>query len=73
MLSIKSEDGKLLEVDQSKFKDMKEVTEHAMKVFSISEESCLVSAPIHGTIGIIVSSFKALGKYFFKKLIDLCL
>lgn len=64
MLSIKSEDGKALEVDRTKFKDMQEVIDHATKTFGSSEDACLATMPIHGTVGVIMSSFKSLGMTF---------
>lgn len=69
MLYVKSEDGKVLEIKQADFKSMKEVLEHSSKIFAITEETCLVTEPIHGCVGVLVTSYKTLGKSLSFKVI----
>ena len=64
MLSIKSEDGKVLEVDRSKFQELTNVIENAKNTFSIQDDSCLITEPVNGSsVGTLVSSFKTIGNY----------
>jgi hypothetical protein len=70
MLSIKSEDGKVLEVDRSKFQELTNVIEHAKNTFSMQDDSCLITEPVNGSsVGTLVSSFKTIGNYQKKYLI----
>lgn len=61
MLYVKAEDGKVLEVIRSQFKDLKEVLEHSQRIFGMTSDQLLVTPPIHGTIGVLVSNYKAMG------------
>lgn len=64
MLYVKAEDGKLLEIIRSQFKDMKEVLEHSQKIFGMTEDYCLMTPPIYGKVGVLVSSYKAIGRHY---------
>ena len=61
MLYVKAEDGKVLEVIRSQFKDLKEVLEHSQRIFGMTSDQLLVTPPIHGTTGVLVSSYKVIG------------
>ena len=61
MLKIKSEDGKVLDIDRSKFKEVADIIDHSNKIFQPTDEQCLVSEPIHGTCGVIVTNYKTIG------------
>lgn len=38
MLYVKAEDGKVLEVIRSQFKDLKEVLEHSQRIFGMTSD-----------------------------------
>lgn len=63
MLYVKAEDGKVLEVIRSQFKDMQEVLSHSQRIFGMASDHCLVTPPIHGIVGVLVSNYKTIGKH----------
>ena len=67
MLYVKAEDGKVLEIIRSQFKDMKEVLEHSQKIFGMASDHILVTPPIHGSCGVLITSYKSIGKQFPEK------
>jgi len=38
MLYVKAEDGKILEVIRSQFKDLREVVEHSQRIFGVEKD-----------------------------------
>ncbi len=63
MLYVKTENGKILEIIRSEFKDMKEVLEHSLKTFGMTKDYCLMTPPIHGKVGVLISSYTEIGKF----------
>jgi len=60
MLYVKAEDGKVLEIIRSQFKDMKEVLDHSQKIFGMASDHVLVTPPISGTVGVLIASYKTI-------------
>lgn len=68
MLYVKAEDGKVLEVIRSQFKDLKEVCEHSQRIFGMTSDQLLVTPPIHGSIGVLVSTYKVIGNTYLDQI-----